>query len=166
MYELHNFNAHRVEVTLPGNTGLLVLPADSHLPTEEHENAGLTVETFKDYVPSFLRPTAPAVRRRLLAKEGRKVPKSLIDSTAHLAEFGGMDGSPNPSGSPKVEAPAMTTFTAEEANTLTPSPPSAPSPPSPPNVVIPKTEDDLQKAADKACSSAAGKKGKSVSNPA
>lgn len=131
MYELYNPNHHNVEVTLAGRGGLIVVAKESCVPTEEHEKAGLTVETFRDYVPSFLRPTPPAVRRRLLEEEGKPVPAPLVSATAHLPEFQRATGSESPPSPPPVaEIPSPHSVVEDHSTSAVsePTPPVAPPP--------------------------------------
>lgn len=67
--------------------GCVPIGCGEYVPTAEQEAQGLTAEFFEDLVPSFLRRTPPAVRRRLLEERGMEVPSDLIARTAHLAEF-------------------------------------------------------------------------------
>lgn len=92
-YEYCNPKKRAIECTIRRPIGTILIPGGTFVPTPEQEAAGVTAEIFKDYVgPSFLRPTPPAVRRRLLQAVGLPVPESIVTATAHLTEFGGEVG--------------------------------------------------------------------------
>jgi hypothetical protein len=86
-FEFHNPGPSRIDHVLHRPFGLVRIGPGEYVPTAEQEAQGLTVEFFEDLVPSFLRRTPPAVRRRLLEERGMEVPSDLIACTAHLAEF-------------------------------------------------------------------------------
>ncbi len=87
MFEFYNDGPSEIDHTLPRPFGLVRIGRGESVPTVEQERQGLTDEFFADLVPSLLRSTPPALRRRLLEEQGIEVPSDLIARTGHLAEF-------------------------------------------------------------------------------
>jgi len=89
MYEFCNPGTRAVECVIRGKWGTILVPGGTFVPTPEQEEGGIPPETFAEYTPSLLKPTPPALRRRLLEARNLPVPKDVVDATAHLSEFGG-----------------------------------------------------------------------------
>ena len=90
-FELHNPRKRAVECVLRGSFGTRTILGESFVPDPEQEERGLSAEFFEDYVPKFLKPTPPVVRRRLLEASGLEVSVMFLEATCHLEEFGGLD---------------------------------------------------------------------------
>lgn len=91
MFEFHNPHPSAVDCCIRQPVGTLHIPAGQAVPTPEMEARGITVALLEPFVlPSFLRPTPPADRRRLLVAAGVAVPEDVVAATAHLPEFGGV----------------------------------------------------------------------------
>jgi len=88
-FEYHNPRKRVIECVFAQPIGCILVPGGSFVPSPEQEDAGVTADMFDDFHPSFLKRTPPALRRRLLQAIGREVPKDIVNSTAHLEEFGG-----------------------------------------------------------------------------
>ena len=86
-FEFQNPGPSCIKHVLHRPFGCVPIGCGEYVPTAEQEAQGLTAEFFEDLVPSFLRRTPPAVRRRLLQERGMEVASDLIARTAHLAEF-------------------------------------------------------------------------------
>jgi hypothetical protein len=91
MFEYHNPHPSAVDCCTRQPVGMVRVAAGQAVPTPEMEARGITALLLEPFVlPSFLRPTPPADRRRLLVAAGVAVPQDIVASTAHLPEFGGV----------------------------------------------------------------------------
>lgn len=90
MFDYHNPHTSAIECCIRQPVGSVKIMAGEIVPTPEMEARGITADVLFPFVlPSFLRPTPPVIRRRLLAEAGASIPKDLVTATAHLPEFGG-----------------------------------------------------------------------------
>lgn len=102
-FELHNKKKRAVQCCIRGKWGCYTVAGESFFPTIEEEESGLRAEMFSEFVPKLLSPTPAPVRRRLLEASGLEVPDSVLEATAHLAEFGGQDETKFPAAVEEVE---------------------------------------------------------------
>jgi hypothetical protein len=91
VFEYHNPHPSAVDCCIRHQAiGTLRVAAGQAVPTPEMEARGVTAQLLEPFVlPSFLRPTPPADRRRLLVAAGVAVPEDVVTATSHLPEFGG-----------------------------------------------------------------------------
>jgi hypothetical protein len=65
--------------------GEIRVVAKTAVPTVEMEKEGIRAKDFKNFVsPSWLRPTPPQMRRRLLEAANQEIPEDLERRTRHL----------------------------------------------------------------------------------
>jgi len=153
MFEYHNPHPSAVECCIRQPVGSVKIAAGQVVPTPEMEAVGITADVLSPFVlPSFLRPTPPPVRRRLLVAAGAAIPEDLVAATAHLPEFGGKFEPQPPQAVAAGPVPAQVktrrqsrhTF-CNELETALKTKKTAPS--------IQSNDNDLQRQADALCSS-------------
>lgn len=89
-FELMNPQPCDMDLNVGAPIGTIHVKSGGYFPSPEQEAEGIRAKDFKDFMgKSFLLPTPPVVRRRLLQKHGIEVPEDLVSSTRHLAEFAG-----------------------------------------------------------------------------
>lgn len=115
-YELWNPHTADMRLTLGAPWGFLEIKSHCYFPTPEQEKAGMHWQNFSDLIgKSFLQPTPPRDRRRLLEAAGLPVPSSLVEATRRFPEYSGRTpGAPEPVAAPVADASVMPTTPAEK----------------------------------------------------
>lgn len=187
-FEFFNPHTNRIGCQLGGTFGEVKVAPGEYVPTPEQERAGIKAELFEPHVAaSFLHKTPGNVRRRLrqqlLDEEAAAIRKNQAAQVAASNSSSGDAGAAGVADAPQSSAPVgEATSESEGDGAAGGGAPAAPAtaPVSPaPRVPVPptggprrpddqlggtlqKAANDLQKVADRSCSSAGKREGKQL----